>query len=192
MMTDKNQSQSHAPSLDEQVSAWLDGESTLTDSQGDIAAKATRFGLIGDVMRQDDKPVIDISNAVSLALENEPSHQAPEHNLEMASGNTAKIVRFPKPMAQFAIAASVALVAVIGVSLQPGQQVGVGSDNLPLLQTKPFAGAASPVSLSTEQPARVNAAAGLRELQQQRIGALVRDHQQQIRLASQVKQDDQK
>ena len=42
---------------------------------------------------------------------------------------------------------------------------------------------AFPVSYSSEQPALENAEQGLRELQQQRIGALVLEHQRQARVA---------
>ena len=51
-----------------------------------------------------------------------------------------------------------------------------------MLQTTPVTGMASPVSYSSE-PALQNAEQGLRELQQQRIGALVLEHQRQARVA---------
>ncbi|RRS06520.1 anti-sigma 24 factor, partial [Pseudoalteromonas sp. J010] len=55
------------------------------------------------------------------------------------------------------------------------------------LQSTPFAGGVSPVSLSTE-PALESAAKGIRELQQQRIGALVLEHQRQSRMAYALQQ----
>jgi sigma-E factor negative regulatory protein RseA len=50
------------------------------------------------------------------------------------------------------------------------------------LQSTPLTGIASPVSYSSE-PAIENAEKGIRELQQQRIGALVLEHQRQARVA---------
>jgi sigma-E factor negative regulatory protein RseA len=83
--------------------------------------------------------------------------------------------------AQFAIAASVALVTVMGV--QQYQQSADEYSPLPVLQTTgPVSGTISPVSLNTN-----NSVQDQREVQrdilrqQQRIKALLVDHQQQLK-----------
>ena len=98
-----------------------------------------------------------------------------------------KIVAFNwrKPVAQLAIAASVAMFTIVGVNTLPQGEDAVQNE-IPLLQTTPLTGMASPVSYSSA-PALENAEQGLRELQQQRIGALVLEHQRQARVAHSLK-----
>ena len=92
-----------------------------------------------------------------------------------------------KPFSQIAIAASVAMFAIVGVQTVPSDESQAIPESMPSLQTVPFGGMAAPVSYSSEQPALQNAASGLRKLQQQRIGALVLEHQRQTRIASSAK-----
>ena len=156
----------HVNKLDsETLSALLDGEQHLAEgkiSDQDVATFG-RYALIGDAMRaqkNNNDIHIDISDNIALALESEPvyadftqstANKAPdtEHS-ETQQDNKVVAFNWRKPVAQLAIAASVAM--------------------------------ASPVSYSSE-PALENAEQGLRELQQQRIGALVLEHQRQARVA---------
>ncbi|ALS32131.1 sigma-E factor negative regulatory protein RseA [Pseudoalteromonas translucida KMM 520] len=178
---------------DESLSALLDGEQQLADAkiaEQDVATFG-RYALIGDAMRaqKDHSDIhIDISKRVALALESEPvyadfsqskAQSAPQS--DTINDNKVVVFNWRKPVAQLAIAASVAMFAIVGVNMLP-QGDGAQQSEIPLLQTTPFTGIASPVSYSSE-PALKNAENGLRELQQQRIGALVLEHQRQARVA---------
>lgn len=180
----------HVNKLDDQnLSALLDGEEFLTDQE--IAAKESatlgRYALIGDVMRAESENdfVLDISDSVAKALESEPvyadfSQKQDTESTAVASDNVITF-NWRKPLAQLAIAASVAMFAIVGVQTLP-QDDNSPMNEIPMLQSTPLTGVASPVSYSSE-PALENAEKGFRELQQQRIGALVLEHQRQARVA---------
>lgn len=164
--------------------------------------KFVRYAMIGDVMRskQEATLTIDITASVAAALDNEPTYaMTPDKTAQSEirsndavndeakpATNVVTLSRYRKPLAQFAIAASVCLVALIGVNNNVQQDAM--PNTLPTLQSTPLTGGLSPVSLSTEQPALENASQGLRELQQQRIGALVLEHQRQSRMAYALQQ----
>ncbi|MBB1354525.1 sigma-E factor negative regulatory protein [Pseudoalteromonas sp. SR45-5] len=185
----------HLNKLDnEALSALLDGEQHLTDAkiaEQDVTTFG-RYALIGDAMRaqkNNNDIHIDISDRVALALESEPvytdfsqSKTQPQAITETVQDNKVVAFNWRKPVAQLAIAASVAMFAIVGVNTLP-QSNNEQQSEIPLLQTTPLAGMASPVSYSSE-PALENAEQGLRELQQQRIGALVLEHQRQARVAN--------
>jgi sigma-E factor negative regulatory protein RseA len=164
--------------------------------------KFVRYAMIGDVMRskQESTLTIDITASVAAALDNEPTYAMSPNTVSgadirdnkavndspSAANNVVSIGRYRKPLAQFAIAASVCLIALVGVN--NNVQQGEATNTLPALQSMPLTGGISPVSLSTEQPALENVSQGLRELQQQRIGALVLEHQRQSRMAYALQQ----
>ncbi|ALQ09023.1 metal ABC transporter ATP-binding protein [Pseudoalteromonas sp. Bsw20308] len=184
----------HLNKLDNEVlSALLDGEQHLTDAkiaEQDVTTFG-RYALIGDAMRaqkNNNDIHIDISDRVALALESEPVYAdfnqpntEPQAVTETVKNNVVAF-NWRKPVAQLAIAASVAMFAIVGVNTLP-QSNNQQPSEIPLLQTTPLTGMASPVSYSSE-PALENAEQGLRELQQQRIGALVLEHQRQARVAN--------
>ncbi|MEM5507557.1 RseA family anti-sigma factor [Pseudoalteromonas sp. AS71] len=184
----------HLNKLDnEALSALLDGEQHLTDAkiaEQDVTTFG-RYALIGDAMRaqkNNNDIHIDISDRVALALKSEPvyadfsqSKTQPQAITETVQDNVVAF-NWRKPVAQLAIAASVAMFAIVGVNTLP-QSNNEQQSEIPLLQTTPLTGMASPVSYSSE-PALENAEQGLRELQQQRIGALVLEHQRQARVAN--------
>lgn len=178
------------------TSALLDNEVNLTDeSMKDVDQGAfARYSLIGDVMRSEATSGISLNIADSVAsqLENEPVHAdfSAKQNDKKADTSKGKVVsmKWWRTISQTAIAASVAVVAVIGVQQYTGQ--GSEQSELPQLQSQPFLGSASPVSYSSE-PALQNAEQGLRELQQKRIGALVVEHQRQTREAARLAANEQ-
>lgn len=183
----------HLNKLDnESLSALLDGEQHLADAkiaEQDVSTFG-RYALIGDAMRaqKNNHDIhIDISDRVALALENEPVYadftqsKAQSEVADKSEQNNVVAFNWRKPVAQLAIAASVAMFAIVGVSTLP--QSDPQQNEIPLLQTTPLTGMASPVSYSSA-PALENAEQGLRELQQQRIGALVLEHQRQARVAN--------
>ncbi|MFP3424988.1 sigma-E factor negative regulatory protein [Pseudoalteromonas sp. SIMBA_162] len=183
----------HLNKLDnESLSALLDGEQHLADAkiaEQDVSTFG-RYALIGDAMRaqKNNHDIhIDISERVALALENEPVYadftqsKAQSEVADKSEQNNVVAFNWRKPVAQLAIAASVAMFAIVGVSTLP--QSDPQQNEIPLLQTTPLTGMASPVSYSSA-PALENAEQGLRELQQQRIGALVLEHQRQARVAN--------
>ena len=183
----------HLNKLDnESLSALLDGEQHLADAkiaEQDVSTFG-RYALIGDAMRaqKNNHDIhIDISERVALALESEPVYadftQSKKQSEVADKSDQNNVVAFNwrKPVAQLAIAASVAMFAIVGVSTLP--QSDPQQNEIPLLQTTPLTGMASPVSYSSA-PALENAEQGLRELQQQRIGALVLEHQRQARVAN--------
>ena len=179
----------HIASRQEVTSRVLDGDLPSDElSLDNLDEKTfTRYAQIGDVMREKHQGGIniDITASVAAALEHEPCHNLPASNEVNVQDNGTKVVSmsaWKKPLSQMAIAASVALVAIVGVNTMP-QPAGSHGDNVPVLQSFPLAGGVSPVSFSSEQPALENAEKGLRELQQQRIGALVLEHQRQSRVA---------
>jgi len=183
----------HLNKLDnESLSALLDGEQHLADAkiaEQDVSTFG-RYALIGDAMRaqKNNHDIhINISERVALALESEPVYadftQSKKQSEVADKPDQNNVVAFNwrKPVAQLAIAASVAMFAIVGVSTLP--QSDPQQNEIPLLQTTPLTGMASPVSYSSA-PALENAEQGLRELQQQRIGALVLEHQRQARVAN--------
>lgn len=106
----------------EQISALFDDEHSLESRHlGDeLEHAASRYSLIGDVMRGEGKELIqiDIADQVALALEQEETYsqvpEAPSVTEQVAAVNqqsTVAISNWKKPFAQMAIAASVAAVA---------------------------------------------------------------------------------
>ncbi|AIY64902.1 sigma-E factor negative regulatory protein [Pseudoalteromonas piratica] len=183
----------------EQISALFDDEQSLESRHlGDeLEHAASRYSLIGDVMRGEGQSLIqiDIADQVALALEQEETYNqepfAEDANVTTQQ-NTVAISNWKKPFAQLAIAASVAAVAVIGVQTVPQSTDSINAEpQIQNLETIPFGGTATPVSYSTE-PALETAQKGLKELEEKRLGALLIEHQRQSRIAQaeKVKEDD--
>ncbi|MBD1583160.1 anti sigma-E factor RseA C-terminal domain-containing protein [Pseudoalteromonas sp. S16_S37] len=181
----------------EAASRLLDGDLQLEQSSLSHIdqEKFARYAQIGDVMRhtQTGGINIDITASVARALESEPCHNVTDDNsADIEQINDTKVIKLSawrRPLSQIAIAASVALVAVVGVNTMP-QQNSPAIDEMPILQSRPLAGGVAPVSFSSEQPALQQAEQGIRDLQQQRIGALVLEHQRQSRVAYALQQKD--
>ena len=147
-----------------------------------------RYHLIGDVIR-DEIPTtltVDLSAQIAEALEDEPTILAPK-NLEVKAGNRfkAKVIQLVKPLGQVAIAASAAGLMIIGVQQNTADNSETITPNQ-IVQTKPLAGFANPVSFNYQQPVKAQKQAVLEQRieQQRRFQALLSDHEQQVKLSA--------
>lgn len=184
----------------EQISALVDGEQSLESvTMGDeLNASLERYSLIGDVMRGDsaDFVTLNIADRVAAALEHEAPHQVTPEPVEKQN-NVVELSAWRKPFAQFAIAASVAACAIVGVQFLPSQNdvmvaeqtsqnQQLNQPEVPIWGDDPVGGFAAPVSLSSE-PALQDANATINEAMERRFGALIYEHSQQVRRASSVR-----
>lgn len=164
--------------------------------QPELQNKFERYQLIGSVLRQEKASVLPENFADDFAakLADEPVYQLQtsaslRHTLAVKWRKAANS-RWLQPVSQGAVAAGVALMAVFGVQQYqqiPGQDM---VSPLPVLQTQPVAGFATPVSLSQttvadrfeqhEQQAMLE--------QQKRLQALLNAHRQQVRVMEQEQQ----
>jgi sigma-E factor negative regulatory protein RseA len=80
------------------------------------------------------------------------------------------------------VAACVSLVVVLGVQ-QYGGSDPAAPEQLPVLQTIPFAGSAEPVSLTRDSVEKPASEANLQE-QRKRVHAMLEDYELQLRLNS--------
>jgi sigma-E factor negative regulatory protein RseA len=189
----------------ESLSALLDDEVTqqeLTDSLTRLNKNDTdsfaRYSMIGDVLRKEHhiETNFDFADGIQAALANvEQDKPVANSNLvELASHPkwhqrvVGKLQQFTqtssaKNISQLAIAASVAFVAVIGVSnMQPTDEHMPS----PVLQTMPLVNGISPVSTDglAEKPTA-------NQVTQSRINSLIADHNQQLRTHSDEEQEQQ-
>lgn len=179
----------------EYISALVDGEiqdKVLLEQLGKDKALAETFGryqLYGDAMRN-ELPThlhLDLTDKIAAALEQEPAIVAPQAApvAETATAQTATILKpafgrsVLRHFGQFAVAASVSAAVIFGVQ-QYGLQQDTGTG--PVLNTVPVSGSAAPVSLNygPEQGERLNEQVLIE--QQQKINALLMDHELQQRL----------
>lgn len=153
------------------------------------------YHLIGDVMRGDEPQSLDwnIAESVAAALESEPAHS------RVSDSNVAPIESQPTPQqakrqlpawltqfGQVAVAACVSLAVILGVQQYSGQDpTQPEAEQLPVLQTIPFAGSAEPVSLTRDSVAKANTNESVNvQEQRRRINALLQDYELQLRLNS--------
>ncbi|EGU43507.1 MULTISPECIES: RseA family anti-sigma factor [Vibrio] len=188
----------------EKLSALMDGETIdkalIVDLESDQESMNTwqSYHLIGDVMRGDapETKNWNIADSVAAALEDEPAHSAmPNLHQVNVEPTVAPIEEQPKPQqakrqlpawlqqfGQVAVAACVSLAVVLGVQ-QYGGSDPAAPEQLPVLQTIPFAGSAEPVSLTRESVERPASEANLQE-QRKRVHAMLEDYELQLRLNS--------
>ncbi|RUO34732.1 sigma-E factor negative regulatory protein [Aliidiomarina soli] len=187
-MTDKH---------NEHLSALLDGEdvnhSLLDRMLKDDEQKSTlqRYQLASSIIRNDVQPgmAIDISAAVAAQVAAEPAHRkAVAATAKAGWWKPAANDAWWRPAASFAVAASVALVTVIGVTnyqLEPGNDIPQ-SGSSPVFETAPFDGMANPVSFNaTEAPALPSSGSD----QRRQIQSFFLDHQQQTQLSQQEQEE---
>lgn len=176
----------------ESLSALLDNdnvEQTLLDevSHDDkLSDTWSRYHLIGDIMRGDSSDYIDrdLSENIAVAIAAEPTVLAPVARPTITQRAKAKVIQLSRPVGQFAIAASAAGLMVLGV-----QQANVSDEGqvvpTQVWQPLPMGGVANPVSynystqsLPTQKQSTIE--------RQQRLQALLADHNMQIKLQSKI------
>jgi len=146
------------------------------------------YHLIGDVIRDEIPPVLqlDLSAQIADALQDEPTVFVPKQAaVKVSSTFKAKIIQLVKPLGQLAIAASAAGLMIIGVQQNSADNNEIITPNQ-VVQTKPLAGFANPVSFNYQQPLKAQKQAVLEQRvdQQRRFQALLSDHQQQVKLSA--------
>jgi len=161
----------------------------LADSQA--CQSWQRYALIGHVLRGDAQTHqrLDISAAVQLQIAAEQP-LATSNLLRPQFGQAAaRAERWWKPLGGFAIAASVALVAVLSVQPTVSPDGTIEAGNTPVFVTNPL-GDRNPVSFNTvvldNNPSEA-------EVAQQRalLQSYMLDHQQQLQLSLQQQQREQ-
>ena len=200
---------------DEHLSSTWQNYHLIGDVLRDEVPQSLQFDLskiIADAIAQETtilSPKSSIQTSVQAIVKNTnlPSEEAFVQNTEtMPSSNAvidatnrfkARVSSFVKPMGQVAIAASAAALMIVGVqhnvaenpsSITPSQVV----------QTMPLAGYANPVSFSLQSPqnesSKLQNQKALNEqlvaekvAQQRRLHALLKDHNQQVKLGSNIK-----
>jgi sigma-E factor negative regulatory protein RseA len=146
------------------------------------------YHLIGDVIRDEipSELQLDLSAQIADALQDEPTILAPNNRADKTPNEfKAKIIQLIKPIGQLAIAASAAGLMIIGVQQNTTDSNEIITPNQ-IVQTKPLAGFANPVSFNYQQPVKPQKQAVLEQRieQQRRFQALLSDHQQQIKLSA--------
>ncbi|EJV9310791.1 sigma-E factor negative regulatory protein [Vibrio vulnificus] len=187
----------------EKLSALMDGE--IVDKalikeiaqDDDVLASWRNYHLIGDVMRGEapQQPEWNIAESVALALENEPAHslhqqkvieltQMPPESQPLPQQARRQLPAWLSQFGQVAVAACVSLAVILGVQQYGGSDPAAPqADQLPVLQTIPFAGSAEPVSLTRESVEKSMSELSIQE-QRKRVHAMLRDYELQLRLNS--------
>jgi len=170
-----------------------DTEQVIDDILADENLSKTwqQYHLIGDVLR-DEVPQslqLDLSAQIAEAIAEEPSILAPNALGKVTNKQNsikAKVVQFMKPVGQLAIAASAAGLMIIGVQQNTADTNEVITPSQ-VVQTKPLAGFANPVSFNYSQNSQTQQKQAVLEQrieQQRRFQALLSDHQQQVKLSA--------
>jgi sigma-E factor negative regulatory protein RseA len=192
-------------SSQEWVSAAVDSEAddkTLAQLSVDVDShdEWQRYHMIGDAMRGELPATIDLDlfASIAAAIELEPTIIAPQPEAsELADQATTQqsaplisnVVPFFKQFGQYAIAATVAMVAIIGV--QNYNQTNDAESPLPVLMTRPLVGSVSPVSYQTGAAQNQQNYSNEQVIEQRRrINAYIQDHMLQQRLNPGVAVDD--
>ncbi|EGR0670535.1 sigma-E factor negative regulatory protein [Vibrio vulnificus] len=187
----------------EKLSALMDGE--IVDKalikeiaqDDDVLASWRNYHLIGDVMRGEapQQHEWNIAESVALALENEPAHslhqqkvieltQMPPESQPLPQQARRQLPAWLSQFGQVAVAACVSLAVILGVQQYGGSDPAAPqADQLPVLQTIPFAGSAEPVSLTRESVEKSMSESSIQE-QRKRVHAMLRDYELQLRLNS--------
>ncbi|MFT5234800.1 MAG: sigma-E factor negative regulatory protein RseA [Shewanella sp.] len=175
----------------EWVSAAVDGEvdaQTLAEltADKDSHEQWRDYHMIGDAMRGELPKTmnLDLSASIAAAIELEPAMVAPVKVKidELQLAKKSNVIPMFKQFGQYAIAASVALVAVIGVQ-NYSQDSAFDASPLPVLNTRPLVGSVTPVSLQTGPVQQNQGYSNIQVMEQrQRINAYIQDHMLQQRL----------
>jgi len=178
----------------EWVSAAVDGETDL-QTMAELAAdthshnKWRNYHLIGDAMRGElpQTMALDLSASIAAAIELEPAIVSPQAKApigvtEQVTTDKNRVVPLFKQFGQYAIAATVAMFAIVGVQ-NVNQTADDAASPSPVLVTRPLVGSASPVSLQTG-PVQQNQSYTNDQMNEQRrrINTYIQDHMLQQRL----------
>ncbi|ABI39924.1 anti sigma-E protein, RseA [Shewanella sp. MR-4] len=182
----------------EWVSAAVDGETDL-QTMAELAAdthshnKWRNYHVIGDAMRGElpQTMALDLSASIAAAIELEPAIVSPQVNAPevtaapqqvAVNAGQSRVVPLFKQFGQYAIAATVAMFAIVGVQ-NFNQTADDAASPSPVLITRPLIGSASPVSLQTG-PVQQNQSYTNDQMNEQRrrINTYIQDHMLQQRL----------
>tara|TARA_R110001583_G_scaffold99273_2_gene244591 strand:+ start:10179 stop:10706 length:528 start_codon:yes stop_codon:yes gene_type:complete len=170
--------------INEQLSSLIDNENVESKSLDALIhdkeqqSVFSRYQLIGDVMRNEATLNIDISELVMAEIAKQPSLATvtpiKDTSVDLKTDNN--VVSFIKRFGQYAIAASVAGVVVMTSFLT--SQPTTENNGVEVLNTIPFGGGTSPVSLQTNQEQTKQAI----QERHERLEALLKDHQLQLQI----------
>lgn len=182
----------------EWVSAAVDGETDL-QTMAELAAdthshnKWRNYHVIGDAMRGElpQAMALDLSASIAAAIELEPAIVSPQVSASevtaapqqvAVNAGQSRVVPLFKQFGQYAIAATVAMFAIVGVQ-NFNQTADDAASPSPVLITRPLVGSASPVSLQTG-PVQQNQSYTNDQMNEQRrrINTYIQDHMLQQRL----------
>ncbi len=175
----------------EKLSSLIDGESQdeqLIDelsTDAELSQKWQTYHLTRDIMRKDVPEVInfDISEQVAKAIADEPAIVAPKPSRWKSIPVIGNVIPLIQQSGQIAIAASVALAVVVGVQQYNHQPL----PDEPYVTTNARGGTLGVASgVSLEQTRPIQSQRTDAQEQRRRINALLRDHQNQMRLKSQA------
>jgi sigma-E factor negative regulatory protein RseA len=135
----------------------------------------------------------------NVSIPNHSVEKQPSSVVDATSRFKAKISGLIKPMGQVAIAASAAVLMIVGVQHNVTDSSSVTPSQV--VQTVPLSGYANPVSFNVQssqgqqsqqskqqaQQAMNEQLASERVAQQRRLQALLKDHNQQVKLGSNIK-----
>jgi sigma-E factor negative regulatory protein RseA len=132
----------------------------------------------------------------SASISNNSPDQQSNSVVDATNRFKAKISSFIKPMGQVAIAASAAALMIVGVHNNATDNSSITPSQV--VQTVPLTGYANPVSFNVQssqnqqskqqtQQAMNEQLASDRVAQQRRLQALLKDHNQQVKLGSNIK-----
>lgn len=168
----------------EKLSAYMDGyevEGEFTETlcnDAELQQKWASYHRIRQVMRTEEALLpVDFSEKMAKLIENEEIEPV-QPQVAQTSKSALKLRRWRTALQQMAIAASVCLVAVVGVNMVNTQEE-VAQVEQPVLQTLPFSNAIQPVSYNS--PSKVQPSEAQIEHQQRRINALLQNHELQRR-----------
>jgi len=175
MTTQKPQPKDSNPELDEELSAFVDGEiewsrqrfviKRLTEHSS-VANRWSRYHLARQVLRKESFVAADLSVRVSCALEtSSPLEKMPAQS------------RFLKPVAGGLIAASVAVVALLGMN----RSLLDNSSSIMGDMEQGFVSQTTPMDRVFTQPATPVGLGGRASADQERLQRLMLQHQQAAR-----------
>jgi len=171
--------------INEELSSLIDNENIESKSLDALINNKeqqdtfSRYQLIGDVMRNEAPINIDISDLVMAEISEQPV-SASVTTLKTEPVQQPKtennVISFVKRFGQYAIAASVAGVVVMTSFIT--SQPSVENSGIEVLNTVPFGGSVSPVSL---QANKVQTQQAIQD-RHERLEALLKDHQLQLQV----------